>query len=130
MPAKGPLPDDLIYVEEDDGDEHFVSVDGGDASSSHSQQHRHPLYEDPEAWRIHVLKLPTGEGRCVPCNQVFKRFQAAKRHFHVMHQTPEEYECCYCGQRYNKYAFATHINSKHGVVGVKNVVEMYGRKVE
>ena len=123
-----PLPDDVIVMEGEEGevdDEHFVSC--GEAEDV---VHDDGQYLDPESWHLHILQLPMGQGRCVPCNKVFKRFQAAKRHFVVMHQRPEIVECCYCGQRFNTYAFRTHINSKHGVVGVKNVVELYGKRVD
>ena len=114
--------DAVVVLDDDDAEEsEFVAV-AGDVDDGGQ-------YLDPASWHIHILRLPNDEGRCVPCNKVFKRFQAARRHFLVMHTAPELFECCYCGQVLNKYAFCTHINSKHGVVGVKNVLELYGRRV-
>ncbi len=78
-----------------------------------------------------MLRLPDGMGRCVPCNKVFKYFSAGKKHYEVKHAVQcAIIECCYCHKRFNKYSFRTHLNTVHGVVGVKNVVELYGKVVD
>ncbi len=109
---------------------------GGSACTVRTRAH---LLADPPSsssflssdWRLHVLRLPEGMGRCVPCNKVFKRFQAAKRHYQVHHVGRcDIVQCCYCHKTFNEYAFRTHLNSKHNIRGIKNVVQLYGKLVQ
>ena len=121
---------DAVYDEQEFGDYAAEDGDGGgdvaqgDADPSSGVEFR------SDAWRLHILSLPDGMGRCVPCNKMFKRLPAAKRHYEVFHVGATAlFECCYCKKHFHEFAFRTHLNSKHSIVGVKNAVKLYGKRV-
>ncbi len=113
---------------EDDGDGAATNDDAA-YEDDLKEDSRSPLFASSD-WRVHVLALPDGQGRCVPCNKIFKRLPAAKRHYEVIHAANvSTVECCYCQKIFNEFAFRTHLNTKHNIRGVKNVLQLYGKVI-
>ena len=73
-----------------------------------------------------------GGGQCLLCTKTFKNIQVTRRHVKVVHTDGGcRYECTLCGKiSSNSYALNTHIIQGHGIKGVKNVVNKYGRRLK
>ena len=72
-----------------------------------------------------------GGGQCLLCNKTFKNLRITRRHVKVVHTERHNYECTLCRKIIsNSYALRTHMNSNHGIKGVKDVVNKYGRRLK
>ena len=77
------------------------------------------------------VETPDGGGQCLLCNRTFKNIQVTRRHVKVVHTEGYHYECTLCEKIIpNRYALSSHMNLKHGVKGVKDVVNKYGRRLK
>lgn len=64
------------------------------------------------------------------CFKMFSGIGSAKNHVTNLHSNAPLIECCMCGYiAKNKNLFSNHINLRHKIMGVKNVVATYGRIV-
>ena len=76
------------------------------------------------------VETDDGGGQCLLCTKTFKNLQITRRHVKVVHTERHQYECTLCGKVIpNSYALRTHMNSNHGIKGVKDVVNQYGRRL-
>ncbi len=72
----------------------------------------------------------SGGGYCLVCKKSFKSLMYTRKHLEIMHAEADPIECAVCSKVLsNPYSFRTHMNLKHGCKGVKNVLEVYGRRV-
>ncbi len=61
------------------------------------------------------------------CDRLFKSVEYGRQQHFVTAHTVEMISCRICGRVYpNVFSFRTHVNKTHKVVGVKDVVNVYG----
>ena len=64
---------------------------------------------------------------CILCDKIFNGLQSAKNHLQRIHY-PRPVQCRLCASvQASIIAFRVHIIQRHGVKGVRNVLQTYGR---
>ena len=77
------------------------------------------------------IETDDGGGQCLLCTKTFKSIPLTRRHVKIVHTERYQYECTLCGKiTPNSYALRTHMNLKHGIKGVKDVLNKYGKRLE
>ncbi len=82
------------------------------------------LQESSSDWRLHVLPLPDGQARCVPCN-LQQGVQATLRN-HARQPPGLLRMLLHCHRVINEFAFRSHLIAKHGIRGVSKPTQLYG----
>lgn len=89
-----------------------------------------PLVTDPLC-EVEAVPMPGGRASCTGCQKVFASMASASHHIRAYHlnDTSVTIGCKLCKKEF-KHAtlFRSHINLKHNIKGIRNVVETYGMK--
>ena len=90
-------------------------------------------YHEPVMARecLEYLQIqPDGTYVCALCSKRFATAQCVKQHVDRMHVQSAAIRCTLCGCiSRNEQNFRVHINNKHGLTGIKNIVEAYGENM-
>jgi uncharacterized Zn-finger protein len=65
-----------------------------------------------------IVRLPTGQGKCLACGKVFSNIHNCRTHFREVHSGDqgEVHECHVCGARFGlARSKANHLMKKHGI---------------
>lgn len=74
--------------------------------------------EDGPATRTYgIVRLQTGQGKCLACGKVFSNFHNSRTHFREVHSGDQgDHECHICGTKFrNGRSKANHLMKKHGI---------------
>ena len=73
---------------------------------------------------------PDGRAQCVLCGLMYSNTRTARTHVERMHLEPQLLKCKFCqGVFRHKLDFTIHINRKHNIKGVRDVVKHYAISV-
>jgi hypothetical protein len=73
------------------------------------------------------VSISDGRYHCIPCNRFLKSRDSATQHLRCVH-VRQAVKCIMCDVvKSSLLSFRVHINQRHGIKGVKDVVGTYGR---